>query len=75
MWYFIMAKFKPRYYKSDQINFTNHWAIGTEWEYPGSKDMIYTTKFTENGFTCDCYGMQFHGKCKHAYGLTKEFTQ
>jgi|TARA_R110000851_G_scaffold69633_1_gene155935 uncharacterized Zn finger protein len=65
----------PRYFKPDEITFADHWAIDTEWEVAGSKDNVYTVKFTPKGFTCDCTGMSFRGKCKHTVSISNGFTQ
>lgn len=68
-----MKKYSPRYYKPGDINFTNHWAIGTQWEKTGSKGDVYTIEFTDKGFTCDCVGMRMHGKCKHTHNISEEW--
>ena len=70
-----MPKYSPRYHKPQEIEFKNHWAIGTQWEVPGSKGNTYTVEFTEKGFTCDCWGMRMHGKCKHTRNLTEKWIQ
>lgn len=67
-------KFGPRYFAPDEIEFKNHWAIGTKWEVKGSKDSMYTVTFTAKGFTCDCTGMTFKGKCKHTQKISDGFT-
>ena len=46
------------------INFKGHMYAGTVWPFP-AKDGEYSVTLTEKGLTCDCYGMIFHGKCRH----------
>ena len=63
----------PRFYRPDEIEFKNHWAAGFDYVVPGSKDNIYTVKFTEKGITCDCIGMSMRGKCKHTAAVADRF--
>jgi hypothetical protein len=64
----------PRYFKPDEIVFLRHWAIDTEWSIDGSKDNVYIVKMTTRGFTCNCTGMTYHGKCKHTVAVARGFT-
>ena len=65
----------PRFLKPDTINFRHHWALDTEWSVSGSKDNVYTVKMSARGFTCDCIGMTYGGKCKHTANIAAGFTQ
>jgi len=71
----MARKFGPRYYTPEEINFNDHWAVGTQWVVPGSKDNVYTVEFTNRGFTCDCVGMQMHGRCKHTRSIGEGFIK
>lgn len=68
-----MGKYTSRFYKPDEINFTDHWALDTQWSVDGSKDNVYTIKMTKNGFSCECFGMSMHGKCKHTRAIGEGF--
>lgn len=68
-----MKKFGPRYYAPEEINFSRHWAAGTEYTVTGSRDNVYTVEFTTRGFTCDCTGMKMHGKCKHTRNIAEKW--
>lgn len=63
----------PRYYTPPEINFKGHWADGFEWTVRGSNSNVYAVKFTEKGFTCDCPGAAFRGKCKHTVVIAGGF--
>lgn len=69
----MKRKSGPRFYNPEDINFRGHWAIGTQWSVTGSKDNVYTVEFTERGLTCDCIGMQMHGRCKHTRAIGEKF--
>ena len=68
-----MAQPTSKFYKPDDINFKNHWAEHTAWTVAGSKDNTYTVTLTTRGFTCDCSGMMFRGKCKHVVQIADRF--
>jgi hypothetical protein len=70
----VAKKYSKRYLKPDGWRFKNNFLAGTEWSVAGSKkDSFYTVVLTEQGFTCDCYGFQFHGKCKHSFQIVERF--
>ncbi len=54
-----------RYYKPSEINTKNHFLVGTVWPIEGSKNNTYSIEMHEKGFTCDCLGFTYNGKCKH----------
>lgn len=69
-------KYTKRYLKPEGWNFKTNFLVGTEWNVAGSKkDSFYTVVLTENGFTCECTGFQFHGKCKHSTQVIERFDK
>ena len=56
-----------RYYKSKEIHTKNHFLVNTIWPVKGSKSNEYFVQMHEKGFTCDCLGFMYSGKCKHTY--------
>jgi uncharacterized Zn finger protein len=62
-----------KFYAPNDINFKNHWATATEWVVAGSNNNTYTVTFTARGFSCDCSGMTFRGKCKHVVQIANNF--
>jgi hypothetical protein len=70
----VSKKYAKRYLQPDGWNFKNNFLVGTEWSVAGSKkDSFYTVVLTNQGFTCDCYGFQFHGRCKHSAQVVERF--
>ena len=57
-------KARHRYVAYSGINFKNNFYTGTVWECQG-KTQEYRVEMVKNGFTCDCPGFVFHGKCRH----------
>ena len=66
--------FTPRYLKPKTFSLENHWATGLEWTVEGSKGNRYTVSVTPKGFSCDCTGMTYHGKCKHTLQALRRFV-
>lgn len=66
-------RYGVRYFKPDEMNFKDHWANDTKWTVNGSHDNIYTVTMTAKGFTCNCTGMSFRGKCKHVQNVADAF--
>ena len=54
-----------RYYKPSEIVTKKHFLVGTVWPIEGSKNNTYSIEMHEKGFTCDCLGFTYNGKCKH----------
>ena len=54
-----------RYYKSKNIETQNHFLVDSTWPVKGSKENEYDVKMHDKGFTCDCLGFTYNGKCKH----------
>ena len=62
------------YFAADGWNFKDNFLLGTEWTVDGSKaGSTYTVALTPRGFTCDCTGFTFHGKCKHSKQIVERF--
>ena len=59
-----------RYYKSPEITTKNHFLVDTIWPVKGSKGNTYSVKMHEKGFTCECLGFTYNGKCKHTTQVT-----
>jgi len=69
-----MAKYGPRYFKPEDVfDFKTHWAVGLEYPIEGSNGNRYTVEITPKGFTCDCVGMTYHGKCKHTQSVAQRW--
>lgn len=70
----MAKKFAKRYLKPADWTFKGNLLAGTEWCVAGSKkDSFYTVALTEQGFTCDCTGFTFYGKCKHSETILQAF--
>ena len=69
-----MSKFATKYFKpTDLFSFKDHWAVGLEYLIKGSKDNTYIVVITDKGFTCDCPGFTFRGKCKHTEAVAQKW--
>lgn len=67
-----MSKYTAKYLKPTSFKSKDHWMVGTVWPVKGSKDNEYSVELTDKGFTCDCTGFTFRGKCKHSTGINKK---
>ena len=63
-----------RYYKPKEIITKNHFLVGTVWPIEGSKNNTYSIEMHEKGFTCDCLGFTYNGKCKHITSIISLLT-
>ena len=61
----IKEGFVMRYYKPKEIITKKHFLVGTVWPIEGSKNNTYSIEMHDKGFTCDCLGFTYNGKCKH----------
>ena len=59
-----------RYYKPKEIITKKHFLVGTVWPIEGSKNNTYSIEMHDKGFTCDCLGFTYNGKCKHTSHVT-----
>ena len=59
-----------RYYKPKEIVTKKHFLVGTVWPIEGSKNNTYSIEMHDKGFTCDCLGFTYNGKCKHTSHVT-----
>jgi len=67
-----MAKFKQTYLKPTVFNPKNHPWTGITWPIEGSKGNTYDVTLHDKGFTCDCPGFSFRGKCKHSQSVLNQ---
>ena len=70
----IKEGFVMRYYKPKEIITKKHFLIGTVWPIEGSKNNTYSIEMHEKGFTCDCLGFTYNGKCKHTSQIVTELS-
>lgn len=69
-----MSRYKERYLAPEGWKFKDNFLVGLEWTVAGSKvGSSYTVTLTPKGFSCECRGFQFHGKCKHATHIVDQF--
>ena len=59
-----------KYYKAEKINTKDHFLVGTVWPVDGSKNNTYSIEMHDKGFTCNCLGFTYNGKCKHTSQVT-----
>ena len=63
-------------WSSDIIKTKGHWATGTVWNVLSSnKKDSYSIEMSDRGFTCDCPGFTFRGKCKHSQTVNDRVGQ
>jgi len=67
-----LAKFKQSYLKPTVFNPKGHPWAGITWPVQGSKGNEYDVDLTEKGFTCNCPGFSFRGRCKHSEQILKQ---
>ena len=70
----IKEGFVMRYYKPKEINTKKHFLVGTVWPIEGSKNNTYSIEMHDKGFTCDCLGFTYNGKCKHTSQVVTELS-
>ena len=63
-----------RYYKPKEIITKKHFLVGTVWPIEGSKNNTYSIEMHEKGFTCNCLGFTYNGKCKHTIQVVTELS-
>jgi hypothetical protein len=62
-----LAKFTQRYLKPTLFKPKGSVFEGLIWKQPNSKGTdTYDVTCTDKGFTCECPGFTFRGKCKHS---------
>ena len=59
-----------RYYKPKEIITKKHFLVNTIWPIEGSNGNEYSVEMHEKGFTCNCQGFTYRGKCKHTSHVT-----
>ena len=70
----IKEGFDMRYYKPKEINTKKHFLVGTVWPIEGSKNNTYSIEMHDKGFTCNCLGFTYNGKCKHTSQVVTELS-
>lgn len=64
---------RPKFHKpAIGTDYKRHHNLGGEWCFRGGKKSdpkTYTVTMTPQGFTCDCPGFTFRGKCKHVISI------
>ena len=70
----IKEGFVMRYYKPKEIITKKHFLVGTVWPIEGSKNNTYSIEMHDKGFTCDCLGFTYNGKCKHTSQVVTELS-
>ena len=70
----IKEGFVMRYYKPKEIITKKHFLVGTVWPIEGSKNNTYSIEMHEKGFTCNCLGFTYNGKCKHTSQVVTELS-
>lgn len=64
---------RSRFYKPALgVRYDRHQNFGGEWHFVGGKKSdpkTYTVTMTAKGFTCNCPGFRFRGKCKHVESI------
>jgi hypothetical protein len=58
------------------IETRNHVFVDFEWPFISSRDGAeYHVLMTPKGFTCECAGFTFHGKCRHINRVGELLTE
>jgi len=70
----IKEGFVMRYYKPKEIITKKHFLVGTVWPIEGSKNNTYSIEMHDKGFTCNCLGFTYNGKCKHTSQVVTELS-
>ena len=70
----IKEGFDMRYYKPKEIITKKHFLVGTVWPIEGSKNNTYSIEMHDKGFTCNCLGFTYNGKCKHTSQVVTELS-
>ena len=70
-----MPKFKQNYMKPD-FEFARDLFEGLTWSRTNSKGTgSYDITLEPKGFTCDCPGFTFRGKCKHTQSVNDQIKE
>jgi hypothetical protein len=71
-----VPKFTQRYLKPTQFKPKGSMFEGLVWSVPGSKPgTSYAVELHDKGFTCECSGFTFRGKCKHSESVNKRIEE
>ena len=65
----MAEKFEQHYLKPSGWDTNKHFLVGVVWPVVGSTGNKYEVKLHNEGFTCDCLGFSYRGKCKHSQGV------
>ena len=71
----MAKKFAPKYMKPD-FEFNTDLFLGLVWPVANSKGTDnYAITLESKGFTCDCPGFMFRGKCKHTQQINDRIKE
>ena len=71
----MARKFPQRYLKPTLFNPKGSMFEGIVWTVKGSSPEPYSVECTPKGFTCDCTGFTYRGKCKHSAQILKQVEE
>ena len=63
-----------RYYKPKEITTKKHFLVNTIWPIEGSNGNEYSVEMHDKGFTCNCLGFTYNGKCKRTIQVVTELS-
>jgi hypothetical protein len=70
-----VPKFTQKYMKPD-FEFNRDLFLGLVWPHANSKGTgEYAITLESKGFTCDCPGFGFRGKCKHTQAINDRIKE
>ena len=70
-----MAKLSKWYLKPTDFTPSGSLFEGLIWHLPNSKGTdTYAVECTDRGFTCECPGFSFRGRCKHSQSVSDQVS-
>jgi hypothetical protein len=71
----MARKFPQRYLKPTLFEPKGSIFEGVTWHVRGSSPEPYAVECTAEGFTCDCTGFTYRGRCKHSAQILKQVEE